>query len=213
MPKNGSNLKIISSKQAYSLIINKDSTQKMVSITTLIPSILLDLRYASTQNFMHRTMYPPQTNDTYLRLKSVNAIKKIQSELNQKGLGLKIFDAYRPYSVTQKFWDLVHDERYVANPANGSGHNRGTTVDLTIINLSTGKELDMGTGFDSFSDSAHHNFTNLSAQILSNRLLLKQSMEKAGFKLLETEWWHYSWKDTTTYDLLNLSFNDLKKFQ
>jgi len=203
----------MASKQAYLLIINADSCQKMISLKTLIPTVLLDLRYASAQNFMHRSMYPPQTNDTYLRLKPAKAIQKLQIQLQQKGLGLKIFDAYRPYSVTQKFWELVHDERYVANPVNGSGHNRGTTIDLTIINLANGKELDMGTGFDSFSDSAHHSFTSLSPQILANRLLLKQSMEQAGFKLLETEWWHYSWKDTATYDVLNLSFNDLKKLQ
>src|SRR5437867_1601617 len=82
-------------------------------------------------------------------------------ELNEKGLGLKIFDAYRPYSVTVKFWELIKDERYVANPSKGSGHNRGIAVDLTIIHLKTNEELNMGTGFDNFTDTAHQAFVNL----------------------------------------------------
>ncbi len=123
------------------------------------------------------------------------ALQKVQKELNQSGWGLKIFDAYRPYSVTVKFWELVKDERYVANPSKGSGHNRGITVDLTIINLKTRLELNMGTGFDNFSDTAHHSFTNLSEDILQNRILLKTTMEKYGFKAYNEEWWHYSLAD------------------
>lgn len=127
------------------------------------------------------------------------------------GLGLKIFDAYRPYAVTEKFWELVHDERYVANPANGSGHNRGTSLDLTIIYLENGQELNMGTGFDNFTDTAHHSFTNLPESILQNRMLLKSLMEQNGFKALETEWWHYSLPNSKQYELLNLSFKKIKQ--
>lgn len=127
------------------------------------------------------------------------------------GLGLKIFDAYRPYAVTEKFWELVHDERYVANPANGSGHNRGTSLDLTIIYLENGQELNMGTGFDNFTDTAHHSFTNLPESILQNRMLLKSLMEQNGFKALETEWWHYSLPNSKQYELLNLSFKKLSR--
>ena len=105
----------------------------------------------------------------------------------------------------------MHDERYVANPANGSGHNRGIAVDLTIIDLKTGKELNMGTGFDNFTDSAHHSFTNLPKEILQNRNLLKTTMEKYGFKLFETEWWHYFLADGDKYEVLDIDFKKLGK--
>jgi D-alanyl-D-alanine dipeptidase len=209
MPKLGNPLTVISSVEAYTLIIKADTNQKMVRLNYYIPSILLDLRYVTTQNFMQRAMYPEGTNETYLRLKPAKALQKVQESLQKQGIALKIFDAYRPYSVTQKFWELVHDERFVANPAKGSGHNRGTTVDLTLVNLNTGRELNMGTGFDNFSDSARADFKQFSEEILNNRKLLRETMEKNGFKVLETEWWHYGWIDTTHYDILNLSFKQL----
>ncbi|HWR33213.1 MAG TPA: M15 family metallopeptidase, partial [Chitinophagaceae bacterium] len=173
--------------------------------------VLYDLRYASTNNFMHRVMYPNKTKNTFMRMPAVLALQKVQKELNEIGFGLKIFDAYRPYSVTEKFWELVHDERYVANPSKGSGHNRGIAVDLTIINLNTGKELDMGTDFDNFTDTAHQTFTNLSEEILQNRGLLRSMMEKNGFKALDTEWWHYYLSDGNKFEILDIDFKKLKK--
>ena len=107
-------------------------------------------------------------------------------------------------------WDLIKDERYVANPSKGSGHNRGLSVDLTIITLNTGQELDMGTGFDHFSDTAHQDFTSLAGQVLKNRKLLKETMEKYGFKALSTEWWHYSWTNDRNYAVLDIDFKKLK---
>src|SRR4030095_17233680 len=106
-------------------------------------------------------------------MQPAEALKKVQDDLAEKGYSLKIFDAYRPYRALKKMWDLVHDERYVANPSKGSGHNRGLSVDLTIVELKTGKELEMGTGFDNFTDSANHTFSNLPPEILQNRRLLK----------------------------------------
>lgn len=188
-----------------------DSNKNMVRLDKRITNVKLELRYASLNNFMHRKMYPPKTNFSFLRLPIVNALAKVQENLNQRGLALKIFDAYRPYDVTKKFWELVHDERYVANPAKGSGHNRGTSVDLTIIDLKTNQELNMGTDFDNFSDSAHHSFTNFSNKILDNRKLLKQTMEQFGFISLETEWWHYSWPNAERFEILDLSFKELKR--
>ncbi|MBK7289847.1 MAG: M15 family metallopeptidase [Chitinophagaceae bacterium] len=124
---------------------------------------------------------------------------------------MKIFDAYRPYAVTVKFWELVKDEDYVAHPRNGSGHNRGVAVDLTIINLSNNNELNMGTGFDNFSDTAHHNFTKLPEDLLKNRTLLKSTMEKYGFRAYEKEWWHYSWPDAAKFEILDIEFKKLMK--
>lgn len=192
----------------YRKQVKADSNKKMVELKSAIPGMVYDLRYATSNNFMHRLMYPSKTRFTFLRLVAVKALQNAQSKLHEMGLGLKVFDAYRPYAVTEKFWELVHDERYVANPARGSGHNRGTSVDLTIFNLNSGLELDMGTGFDNFTDTAHHSFTDLPESVLQNRLLLKSTMEQNGFKALETEWWHYSLPQSSQYELLNLGFKN-----
>lgn len=195
----------------YKKQVKSDPAKKMLELKRLIPTIIYDLRYASLNNFMKRLMYPAGTNITFLRVPAANALAQVQSELNQKGLGLKIFDAYRPYSVTVKFWELVKDERYVANPSKGSGHNRGTTVDVTIINLQTKSELNMGTDFDNFSDTAHHGFTHLPEDILQNRILLKTTMERHGFKPYNDEWWHYSFFDGKLHEILDIDFKKLKK--
>jgi zinc D-Ala-D-Ala dipeptidase len=193
----------------YKKQVKKDPSKKMVELKSLIPGIVYDLRYASTNNFMRRLMYPAGTNATFLRLPAATALRKVQQELKEKGFGLKIYDAYRPYSVTVKFWELVKDPRYVAHPKNGSGHNRGVAVDLTLINLETNKELNMGTGFDNFSDTAHHTFKKLPADVLQNRALLRSTMEKMGFITYNEEWWHYSWPGSGKFEILDIDF---KKF-
>ena len=126
------------------------------------------------------------------------------------GLGLLIWDAYRPYSVTVRFWKLIHDERYVANPAKGSGHNRGIAVDLSLYHLSSGKALSMPTDFDDFSEKAHHGYAQLNQEQIKNRELLLSLMVKYGFKKFETEWWHYYWPDSEKYEILDIPFNKLK---
>jgi D-alanyl-D-alanine dipeptidase len=204
-------LSVVDKYTLYKKQVQKDSTKKMIELKTLMPKLVYDLRYATTNNFMHRLMYPENTKNTFLRLPAAMALQKVQQELNGRGLGLKIFDAYRPYSVTVKFWELVKDERYVANPAKGSGHNRGIAVDLTIINLRTGEELNMGTGFDNFTDTAHQTFTHLSEEIIQNRHLLRSTMERYGFNAFETEWWHYFLANGDRFEVLDIKFKKLKK--
>jgi D-alanyl-D-alanine dipeptidase len=201
---------VVKKSRIYWRQVQEDSSLFMTELRSLIPAIVYDLKYATSSNFTGEKLYG-QGTVTFLRRPVAEALKKVEADLAAKGYGLKIFDAYRPYSVTKKMWDLIHDERYVANPAKGSGHNRGLSVDLTIIERSSGKELDMGTTFDHFSDTAHHSFNQLSPEILRNRLLLKQTMEHRGFRALETEWWHYSWPANRTYDVLDLEFNKLLK--
>lgn len=193
----------------YKKQVKQDTSKRMMELKTLIPNLAYELRYASTNNFMRRLIYPAGTNKTFLRLAAARALKKVQDELNAKGLGLKIFDAYRPYSVTVRFWELVKDERYVAHPGNGSGHNRGGSVDLTIIQLNSGRELNMGTDFDNFSDTAHHTYTRLPEDVLQNRLLLKSTMEKFGFRAYAKEWWHYSLPEAMKHELLDIDFKKL----
>jgi zinc D-Ala-D-Ala dipeptidase len=202
-------VKPVNKSKIYWRQVSSDSLQKMTELKKLIPGIVYDLRYATENNFTRHKLYKSGTI-TFLRLPVAEALQKVQCDLNKEGYGLKIFDAYRPYSVTKKMWGLIHDERYVADPSKGSGHNRGLAVDLTIINLKDGSELNMGTGFDNFTDSAHHAFKNLPGDILQHRTLLKETMEKYGFKSLDTEWWHYSWPNDRNYEVLDI---DLKKFE
>ena len=187
-----------------------DPAKAMLDLKKEIPLMQFDLKYASENNFMHTPLYPSVTT-TYLRKPAVDALIKVQKALNKKGLGLKIFDAYRPYSVTEKMWEPVKDDRYAADPKKGSGHNRGVAVDLTLINLKNNQELDMGTGFDNFSDTAHIGFRNLPATILQNRLILQSAMEKQGFKALDTEWWHYYLPNFAEFELLDIDFKQLEK--
>lgn len=163
-------------------------------IQVLDPTIAIDLRYATTNNFVKAKMY--DCARCFLRPDVAKAIDDIQKELQKKGLGLKMFDCYRPRPVQQKLWDKVPDARYVTPPWKGSMHNRGMAVDLTIVDAA-GKELDMGTTYDFFGEEAYHTYTNLPKKVLDNRTLLKEIMEKHGFQHIRTEWWHYSYKNSS----------------
>jgi len=207
----GYGVNAVSTPEAYLNAVSADSNMEMIELHDLDPRIVYELGYASKANFMGQPMYPKGTRQTFLRKPAAMALLQVQRELNQRGLGLKIWDAYRPYAVTVAFWELVHDDRYVADPSKGSGHNRGIAADLTIIDLATGKELTMPTHWDAFSDSAHHDFMALTPEILGNRELLKSTMEKYGFKLFQTEWWHYNWPEPEKFDVLDLSFKTLGK--
>jgi zinc D-Ala-D-Ala dipeptidase len=208
--RNKYGLWVIADAATLQKTVLQQPAKEMVNLKKAIPGILLDLRYNTSNNFMHARLYTGAYT-TYMRKPAATALAKVQLALKQKGLGLKIFDAYRPYSVTEKMWEPVQDDRYAADPKKGSGHNRGTAVDLTIINLSSKKELPMGTGFDNFSDTAHHDFKQLPEPVLQNRLLLKKMMEENGFKALDTEWWHYSLPNAKEYELLDIPFETLLK--
>lgn len=211
VPLNKYGIPVVSSEDTYLAQIAEDSSQEMILLPMHLPGFIMDLRYATRNNFMDERMYPSSVHYTFLRLPAARALEKVRETLLSKGLGLKIFDAYRPYATTEKFWEKIHDERYVANPAKASGHNKGISIDLTLIDLKTNRALDMGTGFDNFTDTAHADFTALPAHVLQNRRLLKEVMESNGFKQLETEWWHFTFQSMISYDALNLSFKTLKK--
>lgn len=201
---------VIERMQAYKQLIGANPDQKLIELQTLNKELVYDIRYATSNNFTGQALYPRTTALCFLRRPAAEALSRVANSLQKKGLGLKIFDAYRPYAVTEKFWRLIADERYVANPAKGSGHNRGIAVDLTIVDLQTKKELDMGTGFDNFSDTAHHSFTDLPAQVLQNRKLLRDEMVAQGFVPLDTEWWHYALPNAGRYPLLNIPFKKIE---
>jgi zinc D-Ala-D-Ala dipeptidase len=154
-------------------------------------SIDLDFTYATTNNFVKTKLYPCAR--CFLRTDVARAVQQASQQLQQQGYGgLRLFDCYRPQPIQQKMWNIQPDERYVANPAKGSDHNRGTAVDLTILDRD-GQPLDLGTPFDEFSPKAHHTYRELSPQVLKNRSLLKKTMASVGFHHIDTEWWHYAW--------------------
>lgn len=182
----------------------------LVELKSCVPNIRYALMYATNENFTGKRIYPKSTNQTYLVKDAANALAKVAVELEKSGLGILVWDAYRPHAATVKFWKLIHDERYVANPTKGSGHNRGIAIDMTLYRLSTGDLIEMPTGFDNFSDSAHHDFISLSNEKINNRSILKTIMEKNGFQFFQTEWWHYSWPNNKEYKILNVPFKRIK---
>ena len=182
----------------------------LVDITTISPGIRIDIKYASTDNFTHKKVYDREV--CYLRREVAHALARVQKELESMGLGLLIWDGYRPVAVQRIFWDLVPDERYVMPPTKGSRHNRGAAVDLTLV-TKDGKKLLMPTDFDDFSDKAHADYRDLPQEAIKNRELLKTVMEKHGFKVLRWEWWHFDYKDWQRFDLLDVSFSDLAAAQ
>ncbi len=148
-----------------------------------------DLRYATKNNFLKEKVY--DCAECYTRVKTAMALLAANSEFHDKGVRIKFFDCYRPNSVQYKMWEIVPNPQYVANPKKGSIHNKGGAVDITLETLE-GEELDMGTDFDFFGKRAYHDMTDLPQEILDNRKLLKETMEKHGFWSIRTEWWHYN---------------------
>jgi len=203
-------LKVISSFDSLEMSITLNPLLDMIELKQLVANIKYDLAYAQKSNFTKHRLYPKRLKSTYLRKEPALALSKIAEELANIGLGIVVWDAYRPYSVTERFWKLIHDERYVANPTKGSGHNRGIAIDMTLYDLSSGTLIDMPTGFDDFSENAHHGYQNISEIKIKNREILKEVMEKNGFIRFETEWWHYSWPSPSKYDVLNIPFSQLK---
>ena len=201
---------VISSFSQFQKTVKENDGKTIVDLKKVIPGIVIDLRYATKNNFMYSKLYP-SIHTTWLRKTSADSLAMVQKELDSYGLGLKIFDAYRPYSITEKMWVRVKDDRYTADPKKGSGHNRGIAVDITLINLTTKKELEMGTNYDNFSDTAHYSFTGLRKEIITNRILLKMVMEKYGFRSLETEWWHFSLPNAMDFELLDIPFRNFLK--
>jgi len=200
---------IIKSSSQYRAWLSQNEGLQLVAIKEIIKPLYQEVIYATPNNFTQQKLYKNPT--LYLCLEAANQLKQVQDSLLTIGLSILVFDAYRPYSITQKMWKIVPDERYAANPKNGSGHNRGVSIDLTLAYATTGKALEMPTGFDHFTDSAHHGFTGISPEKAANRDLLKGIMEHFGFVALSTEWWHYSLPNAKRFPLLNLSFKKLRK--
>jgi len=156
------------------------------------PTLILDLKYASMDNFTKEKIY--DCARCFLRLHVAEVLFDFQKHLEKRyGLGIIIYDCYRPRPYQQKLWDIVPDRRYVTPPKKGSMHNRGMAIDIGLVD-SIGHPLDMGSAFDHFGQESFHSATNISAEAIKNRKLLKSELAKYGFKGITSEWWHYSYR-------------------
>lgn len=162
-----------------------------VHLKDLSPDFVYELKYATPDNFLKQAVY--DCGECYLRKSTAEALVKANEAFKQLGYRIKLFDCYRPLSVQKKMWKILPGTHYVANPAKGSKHNRGAAVDLTLIDAQ-GKELNMGTPFDFFGKEAHHTYTEHTKEVLENRKLLKETLNKYNFKSIYSEWWHYEYR-------------------
>jgi len=181
----------------------------LIDIQKENPKILTDIRYKTKDNFVGVPLYPASAR-VFLRKEAADALFKVQTALEKQGLGLKIFDGYRPLSVQKIMWAKYPVEGYVANPAKGSNHNRGMAVDLTLVDAA-GRELPMPSAYDEFSERAHRDYKGGPEEALKNRQTLQEAMEKEGFHGITTEWWHFDFKDAKTYPVLDLPFSEVDK--
>lgn len=180
----------------------------LVEPSRLDTSIVLDIRYATDNNFTGQKVYPAAR--CYLRAEVAERLLKVQAALRSQGLGLKVFDCYRPFSVQERFWSIMPDERYVLEPVRKDGvivkssrHNKGAAVDVTLVDA-RGLELPMPTGYDDFSVKAHRDDASASPQARKNSLLLEKAMAAQGFEPLATEWWHFDGPGWQQYPPLDL---------
>lgn len=178
----------------------------LVDITALDSTIIVDLKYATRDNFMGDTLY--SANICLLRKNVAEQLVKVHRSLQKMSLGLKIWDAYRPLSVQKKMWQKIPDPRYVADPARGSNHNRGAAVDVTLVDRN-GNELEMPTAFDDFSLRARSDNPDVSEQAKRNRAILQQAMTSQGFLTITSEWWHFNYVGCHNYSILDVP---LEKF-
>lgn len=179
-------------------------------LSEVSPRIILDIKYATADNFVGIALYA--IPKAYLRKSVALKLDSVQRDLEQKGFGLKVWDAYRPLSIQQCLWNILPDERYVAHPDKGSAHNRGAAVDLTLVDIQ-GNELEMPTSFDDFTEKAHISYERLQQNVLANRELLIANMVKAGFIPLPTEWWHFNDENAEMYPLSSMTFEELVALQ
>jgi D-alanyl-D-alanine dipeptidase len=179
----------------------------LVNVHERNPHIVLEMRYATSNNFTHTALY--DRAECWLNAVAAARLDAAEQDVEQQGLRLKVWDCYRPLSVQKKFWSLVPDERYVANPAKGSRHNRGAAVDLTLV-AADGTELPMPTAHDDFTVRAHRDFRDLPADVLRNRALLEKVMVKHGFVPMPTEWWHFDSEGWDSFPVMDVDFGSLR---
>jgi len=182
----------------------------LVELVKLDPSIRLDIRYAGTRNFLGTPMY--RDPRAFMQRPAAEAVVRANQKLRELGFGLLIHDAYRPWHVTKMFWDAVpaEDHIFVADPSQGSRHNRGCAVDLTMVDLKTGEAVPMVSGYDEMTQRAYPFYPGGTSLQRWDRALLRHAMEDEGFTVYEDEWWHFDYKDWPKYPILNIPFDQVR---
>jgi D-alanyl-D-alanine dipeptidase len=183
----------------------------LVELTALDPTILLDVRYATPDNFLSTPVY--EEARAFLQRPAAEALLRAHHALRQKGYGLLVHDAYRPWWVTKVFWDATPVEKrdFVADPAKGSRHNRGCAVDLTLYRLEDGRAVEMPSLYDEMTGRAYPGYAGGTADERAHRDLLRSAMEREGFTVFEFEWWHFDYRDWREYPILNVSFEQIRR--
>lgn len=194
-------------KDAYLKTVKADPRKELVDLEQFVPGLVLDIRYATKNNFTGEVIY--KSPRAYARKPVADALKNVQTQLKERGYGVKIFDAYRPYKATVKFYEVYKDTTYVASPYRGSRHNRGCALDMTLIDLKTGNELRMPTEYDSFKKEAWPSTPVKDPEVRKNRELLISIMKKNGFRVNSSEWWHFDFVGWTKYEILDIDFEEL----
>ncbi|MGA9522655.1 MAG: D-alanyl-D-alanine dipeptidase [Myxococcaceae bacterium] len=174
---------------------------QLVDVTTAIPDAVLDLRYATGNNFLRKQVYPDGAR-CLLRPETVERLQKAAEALRKQGHRIRLYDCFRPRSVQWEMWKILPKPGYVADPRKGSHHNRGTAVDLGL-STPDGREVEMPTPFDTFSRAAHHGYAGATEAAIRHRELLREAMEAAGFRKNRMEWWHYSLPNAGRFPILD----------
>ncbi len=185
-------------------------TPELVELVKLDPTIKLDIRYATKNNFVGKPVYKQAR--AFLQRPAADALVRAHRSLRQQGYGLVIFDGYRPWAVTKAFWDSTPADQkiFVADPAKGSRHNRGSAVDLSLFDLKTGKLVKMPGEYDEMNERSHINYECAPPEAKRLREMLRAAMEAEGFAVYEPEWWHYDFKDWKEYPILDIKFSKIK---
>ena len=184
---------------------------ELVELVKLDRSIKLDIRYATSNNFLGRPVYTEAR--AFLQRPAAAALVRAHKALRKKGYGLIIHDGYRPWSVTKIFWDATPADKkeFVADPSQGSRHNRGCAVDLSLFDLKTGKVVVMPSAYDEMTERSHINYAGGTQEQRLVRDMLRAAMEAEGFAVYEPEWWHYDYRDWKEYPILNISFAQIRR--
>ncbi len=181
----------------------------LVDLASSVPGLDLELRYATTNNFLGTVFYPRAL--AFLQRSAADSLALVQRELVETGYGLRVFDAYRPWQVTKMFWDATPADmkHFVADPSLGSRHNRGCAVDLTLVDRSTGEEVEMPGGYDEFSARSHPGYPGGTSLQRWHRELLRSAMERNGFRVYEWEWWHFDFEGRHEFPILDVPLESL----
>ena len=188
----------------------KSGRGDLIELAALDPTIRLDIRYATANNFTGRQLYDQPR--AFLVRPAAEALVQAHRAAQAEEYGLTVFDAYRPWQVTKKLWDATPAgplRNYVANPKKGSKHNRGCAVDLSLHRLDTGQLVEMPSGYDEFTKRAHRDFMDASAEAIANRARLERWMEGVGFRGISNEWWHFDFAGWEEFPILDIAFDEI----